>query len=177
MASIDAIVARVRLLIDDPSGADQEFTDAEIQDALDRRRDEARYYPLTEVPSVAPGGTKTYTTFDAPVGDWETDVVLTDTSYNVISPATSDPVAGRWTFSTEPSYPVLIVGFTYDLYGSAGDLLMQWATREKCAFDVDADGLGLKRSQKAAMLQSRAYDYLAKCRTRSSSLVRTDEVT
>jgi len=177
MASIDAIVARVRLLIDDPAGADQEFTDAEIQDALDRRRDEARYYPLMEQPSIAPGGTKTYTTFDAPVGDWEDDVVLTDTSYNVLTPATSDPVAGRWTFSSEPSFPVLITGFTYDLYGTSGDLLLQWATRESCAFDVNADGLGLKRSQKAMMKQARGYEYLSKGRTRSSNLIRTDEVT
>jgi hypothetical protein len=177
MASIDAIVARVRLLIDDPSGGDQEFTDAEIQNALTLRRDEARYYPLMEVPSIASGGTKTYITFDAPVGDWETDVVLADTSYNVLSPATSDPVAGRWTFSTEPSFPVLITGFTYDLYGSSADLLMQWSTRESCAFDVSADGLSLARSQRAEMKQARAHDYYAKARTRSSNLVRTDEVT
>lgn len=176
MASIDAIRDRVRLLIGDPAGADQEFTNAEIEAALERRSDEARYYPLEERESIAPGGVVTYLTFDAPVGDWETSVVLVDSSYNVLTPATSDPIIGRWTFSTEPSYPVMITGTTYDLYGSAGDLLLQWATRESCAFDVSADGLSLSRSQKSAMKAEQARSYHAKARTMTTNLVRTDEV-
>ena len=175
MASIDAILSRCRLLIGDPSGVDAVFTDAEITDALERRAQEARYYPLTEQESIAPGGVVTWLTFDAPVGDWETNVVLTDSSYNVLTPATSDPVLGRWTFATQPKMPVFILGVTYDLYGAAGDLLLPWATRESCAFDVSADGLSLSRSQKAEMHRQRAAEYHAKARTNVTNLVRTDE--
>jgi hypothetical protein len=175
MASIDAILSRCRLLIGDPSGAGAVFTDAEITTALERRSQEARYYPLTEQESIAPGGTVTWLTFDAPVGDWETNVVLTDSSYNVLSPVTSDLVIGRWTFATQPKLPVFILGVTYDLYGTAGDLLLQWATRDSCSFDVSADGLTLARSQKVEMRRQQAAEYHAKCRTTITNLVRTDE--
>lgn len=175
MASIDAVRDRVRLMIDDPAGANQEFTNAEIEAALNLRSDEARYYPLQERETIAPGGAVTYVTFDAPVGDWETNVVLVDSSYNVLSPVTSDPVVGRWTFASQPKYPVMILGVTYDLYGCAGDLLLQWATREARSFDVSADGLSLSRSQKTESLRVKAHSYLAKSRTRITNLVRTDE--
>lgn len=175
MASIDAITSRVRLLIGDPSGGGAIFTDAEIHNSLELRSEEARYYPLTEQKSIAPGGAVTWLTFDAPVGDWETNVVLTNSSYTVLTPVTSDPVRGRWVFSTQPTLPVFILGKTYDLYGTSGDLLLQWATRESSAFDVSADGLTLARSQKADMKRQRAAEYHAKSRTTSTNLVRTDE--
>lgn len=175
MASIDAIRDRVRLLIDDTDVACQVFTNAEIESALERRSDEARYYPLEERESIAPGGTVSYLTFDAPVGDWETNVVLVNSSYEVLTPATSDSIIGRWTFSTQPRYPVMITGTTYDIYGSAGDLLLQRATREAASFDVSADGISLSRSQKAEAYSAKAYSYLAKSRTMTTNLVRTDE--
>lgn len=175
-ANLATIIAKVRLLIDDPAGASQVFSDDEIQDALDARRDEARYYKLTERETITAGGNATiYLTFDAPVGAWETGVEIVDSAYNVLAPATSDLYAGRWTFATEPDMPVMITGFTHDLYGAAGDLLAKRAAKEADAFDVSADGTTLSRSQKATMLRAQADEYRAKARTRSSNLVRTDE--
>lgn len=178
-SNLASIIARVRLMIDDPSGAGQEFTDDEIQSALDLRRDEARYIPLTERETITPspggGATTEYLTFDAPVGDWEGGAALVDGDYDALTPATTDLVSGRWTFTTEPDLPVMVVGFTHDLYGASGDLLLQRATREALSFDVSADGTTLSRSQKADRYKQMAYDYLAKARTRSSHLVRSDE--
>lgn len=176
MAVTDDLVSRVRLLISDPSGADQQFTDAEIVNALKRRRDEVRYYPIREKPTIDEGGNVTYVDFEAPVGDWDTGVILTDGDYDVLTPTSSDYVTGEWSFATEPDLPVLITGNTYDLYGTAGDLLMQWHTAETCAFDVSADEIDLKRSQKAEMKRAAAYAYYAKARTTATQLVRTDEV-
>lgn len=173
--SMTALITRVRGLIDDPAGQGAAFTDDEIQAALDDRRQEARYVKLLERESIAPGGTTTYLTFDAPVSAWEGGVTLTDSAYNTLTPATSDLPNGRWTFAAEPSMPVLLVGFTHDVYGAAADLLKAWAAKDADAFDVTADGVDLKRSQKAAMRQARADAYLAKARARSSQLVRTDE--
>lgn len=175
MASTDALVARIRKMIADPAGADQQFTDADIIIALDERSDEARYYPLDEKPTIDSDGNVTYLTFDAPVGNWDTAVILTDGDYDVLTPATSDYVLGRWTFAAEPDLPVLITGTTYDLYGAAGDLLLQWAAAEACAFDVSADDLDLKRSQKMEMRTAQARAYHAKARTKITNLVRTDE--
>jgi hypothetical protein len=162
-------------MIDDPSGASQVFTDDQIQDALDARSDEARYYPTESRSSIAPGGATTYLTFDAPVGVWESGLELVDSSYAVLTPATTDLFIGRWTFATQPKMPVMITGTTHDLYGAAGDLLLNRATNESDSFDVGADGLSLTRNQKQANYQQRASDYHAKARVRSSQLVRTDE--
>lgn len=175
-ASLATIISRVRLLVDDPAGSGQVFTDDEIASALDKRRDEARYIPLAELGTIAPGGgTTTYLTFTAPVTDWETGVELVDADYIVLTPATADLENGRWTFAAEPNLPVMLTGFTHDLFGAAGDLLLNRAAKESDAFDVSADALDLKRSQKAAAYTERGYAYLAKARTRTTNLVRTDE--
>lgn len=173
--SLLAIIATVRGMVDDPAGDDQWFTDADIARALDRRRDEARYYPLAKKATIAPGGTTTYLTFEAPVGDWEGGVALVDSGYHPATPATSDLIAGRWTFAAEPDLPVMLTGFTHDLYGAAGDLLLARAAAEAAAFDVSADGVTLSRSQKQSGYEQRAYAYLAKARTQVTRLVRTDE--
>lgn len=174
-STLATIITRVRSLIDDPAGAGALFTDDQIQAALDRRRDEARYYPLKARKSIAPGGVTTYKTFEAPVGDWETDAALVNSSYYPLTPDTTDLQVGRWTFATEPLMPVMLTGFTHDVYGAAGDLLLTRATGEVDAFDVTADGVTLSRSQKQKAIQERAYGYLAKARTLVTQLVRTDE--
>lgn len=175
-STLAAMITKVRGLIDDPAGAGAIFTDDQIQEALDDRRDEARYYPLAEHETIAPGGASTsYLTFTSPVGAWEGGVELVNASYTVLTPATSDLWAGRWTFNAEPDLPVMITGFTHDVYGAAGDLLLQRATIESDSFSVSADGLSLQRGEKQANYQARAYDLLAKARTRSIRMVRTDE--
>ena len=121
--SMSALITKVRELIDDTDPACYAFTADQVEDALDARRDEARYYPLEELKTVSAGGyTTTYLTFIAPVGAWESPE-LVDSAYNVLTPATSDLWVGRWATTTEPKLPVMITGFTYDVYGAAGDLL------------------------------------------------------
>jgi hypothetical protein len=175
-ATLASLIAKTRLMIDDPAGAGAIFTDDQIQDALDNRRMEARYFPLDEIETITSGGNNTvYLTFQAQAGNWEGGVELVNSSYVALTPATSDLTVGRWTFSTEPKMPVMLTGFTHDLYGAAADLLAQRATAESDSFDVSADGLTLARSQKAAMYRQRADEYLAKARTRSVPLIRRDE--
>ena len=119
--NITYLRANLRSLIDDPSDGNTVFSEDDLDDALWKRKDEARYYHLDSVSTISAGGTTTtYLTFDAPVGNWATDVALVDSSYNALSPVTSDYVQGRWTFSTEPKLPVMITGYTFALYGAAG---------------------------------------------------------
>lgn len=176
-ATLADIISIVRGLIDDPAGASAVFSDDEIQNALDARRDEARYVKAEEKPSIAPGGVVQFVTFDAPVKMWEAGTVLVDQSFTPLTPATTDLVNGRWTFASQPRYPVMMVGFTHDVWGASADLLREWSRRESLAFDVQANGTNLQRSQKAQALQARATEYLAKARIRSADLVRTDELT
>lgn len=174
-STLAPIISVVRGLIDDTAGPTQEFSDAEIQAVLDARRSEARYVKLLEKPTIQPGGVVRFLTFDAPIGMWEDGETIVDASFQVLTPITTDRVNGRWTFTTQPKYPTMIVGFTHDVWGAAADLLREWATREKASFDVETDGTILSRSQKARMMQERATEYLAKARTRTADLVRTDE--
>ena len=172
--SLTNIIARVRLLVDDPDGV--VFTADDVQAALDPRREEARYWRPEMRMVIAPGGTSTkWLIFEAGVGPWEDDVVLLDSRFNPLTPTTSDNAAGRWTFTDQPNIPVTINGFIHDVYGAAADLLTMRATMESAAFDVSADGVSLSRSQKAQAYQDRAYAYYAKARPRTSDLVRTDE--
>ena len=168
------IILIVRSLIDDTS-ATPVFTDDEVQRALDARRTEARYVVIDEKPTIAPHGSVQYLTFDAPMGMWEEGETIVDADYATLTPTVVDRLNGRWTVATQPLFPVRIVGFTHDAYGAAADLLMVWSRKVSDSFDVAADGVDLKRSQRAQMLADRGLAYLARARARSADLVRTDE--
>jgi hypothetical protein len=203
-ATLASIITLVRGLINDPSSV--QFTDDQIQSALDLRRDEARYIKMTEKPSIVAGGQVRWLIFDAPCMVWEDGATIVDQGFRPL-----DSVAGAWVSFTDittgvlgvgnqldttvspnpdlyngrwvlgngvlgqPHYPVMLTGFTHDIYGAAADLLREWAVTLSLSFDVKADGTELIRSQKAAMLTTRANEYLAKARMRSSDLIRTDE--
>lgn len=173
-SSLANIINRVRFLVDDPDGTT--FSDDDVQAVLDPRREEARYWRPEMRMVIDPGGGATrWLIFEAGVGPWEDDVVLMNSRFVPITPATSDNFSGRWTFTEQPNIPVMLNGFIHDVYGAAGDLLMQRSTMSAGAFDVSADGVSLNRSQKAQAYQERAWAYYAKARPRSSDFVRTDE--
>ena len=175
-STLAPLILLVRDLINDAAGAAQNFTDDQIQLALDARREEARYVALTELPTILPYGAGVrWLTCDAPCSHWEDGAVIVDASWAPLTPTTTDLINGRWTVTTQPTIPVRILGFTFDLYGSASDLLVIWSRQLSDAFDVSADGVSLQRSQKASMMSQRALDYLAHARARISDLVRTDE--
>jgi hypothetical protein len=106
-------------------GNNETWTPGEIEDALNDNRVELRYEKLDTVKSIASGGVVTYVTFDAP-GDYshfDTAAAVYDSNYDALTPVTKDLINGRWTFSTEPTRPVYVVGYSYDIYGAAADLL------------------------------------------------------
>ena len=133
---------------------------------------------------------------------WETDATVVDQGFNPLDAVAGDWVSwpvpdlgeigvgnqldqtispnpdfynGVWIFGRQPKYPVMLTGYTHDIYGAAADLLREWAVLTALDFDVSADGTALKRSQKSAMLNLQADNYSAKARARSSDLIRTDE--
>jgi len=145
-------------MIGDPAGANQVFTDDEIQEALDRHQVVARYVRLRAEPRYGPNGQVEYFDVWADIGPWEDGVTLVDGDYNTLTPATADLNAGHWTFQNSTPPPILATGYYYDTYGAAADLLEQWAARAR-AFDVDADGASYKRSQTAQQLLALAATY------------------
>ncbi|MCC6727896.1 MAG: hypothetical protein IT208_00995 [Chthonomonadales bacterium] len=147
-----ALIARLRGLVGDPAGSGAAWTDDELEQALDARRREARYLELEPMPERAAGGAVTYRLYRAPCGDWEADEELVGARYEPLTPAESDPLAGRWAMAQEVRPPVRLSGKTYDLCGSAADVLEAWAARVKLEFDFAAGDLRFEPSRKAAAL-------------------------
>lgn len=173
-ASMMALVLRVARLVNDPAYA--LWTEDNIQAALDANREEARYLPLAAIPTYAAGGAASYLTYLAGVGDWEEDVVLYNTQYTAITPATADYTAGRWTFAAEPLRPVLLLGWTYDVYAAAADLLEERAART--AEDMQsftAPGGSVVYAGKSQAWRRMARDYRARQRVKMIRLHRSDE--
>lgn len=172
--SMADLITRTRLLINDPAGASQVFSDEDIQDTLDRRRMEQNECALAWRPETAPGGTVSYHDFYAPRGDWEDSAILKDRTYAVITPDTADYITGHWTFVANQVPPVFITGVTYDLAGSAYDLLDMWASKVALEFDFQTDNQQFERSQKRSALLSLAAEYARRIRPHGRSAWRAD---
>lgn len=166
------LINLVRDLIGDPAGADQAFSDDQIERSLDVHRWEFRYFPLKSLPVMISGNVE-YRDWYSDEPYWEADAVLTDAQYNVLTPSSSDPLHGRWAFATSQA-AVYITGKIYDPYGAAADLLEMWAAKVGIEFDVDVDGAGLKRSQKRQALQEMANQYRRQQRIVVARQVRYD---
>lgn len=138
-AGMAYIIAQVRLMISDPSGGSAHFTDEQIQDALDDNREDVDECVLT----ARLGGTEHV----APVGWWETGVLLEDESGNVLTPSTGNDRRGVWQFVAPQSTDVLLTGSNYDVYGACADLLGYWMASLTQQIDVwSADEMSIKRT-------------------------------
>lgn len=157
-ASMSQLISLVRDLIGDPAGPDQVFTDDQIERSLDVHRWEVRYVPLKPLGTVGSGGDLEYRDWYSDEKYWESDASLYDSSYSPLIPSQSDPLHGRWSFSShQPA--VLISGKVYDPYGAAADLLEMWAGKVSIEFDVSVDGASMSRSQKQKALRDLADQY------------------
>src|SRR5262245_55358434 len=108
-AAMANLITCLRRHIGDPSGASQTWSDNELQDTLDQHRTDHDGLTLERIASY-PAGVLSYLEYAAPVGDWEEDAALADSGHTALTPAASDYLTGRWTFASEPSYPVSVTG-------------------------------------------------------------------
>jgi hypothetical protein len=169
------LIARTRVLIGDPSGASQQFSDDQIEQILDGRRMEYRYLILLPLVTLTNAAT-TYLAYQAPEGltDWETDVVVSSNTFATLTPASSDYINGRFTFATDTRPPVYLTGKTYDLYGAAADLLEAWAATGAGAYDFTTGRQTFNRSQIGQNRATLARQYRGRARTVQASVRRTD---
>src|SRR5690348_12270536 len=124
------LIAHVRTMIGDPTGASAAFTDASIQDALDESRLDIQFTPL-EPRFTLVNGAYVWTDYYTPPdvgGYWENDESLFGLNFQPLTPTSSDRITGHWTF-TGGSFPngqfppVFIYGKVYDVWRAAADLL------------------------------------------------------
>jgi hypothetical protein len=163
-ASMADLITRLRLLINDLAGAEQVFSDDELEDALDARRADCRHLELAAAQTWDPVTGVTYLDHYAKVGDWETDAALEDATGLTLVTATADYLVGHWTFAASQTPPVYLTGKTYDLYATAADVLEMWAAKVALAFDFEADGASYKVSQRRAALLDLAGVYRRRAR-------------
>jgi len=172
-STMASIITRVRLLINDPTGASQIFTDQEIQNVLDDSRQDYVNDQLATKPTFT-GGTIQYLNYWHDLGSWEDGVVLKQFLTVTVTPSASDFIAGYWTFAANTLPPVFLSGSTHDLYRAAADLLERLAARWVLNYDFTSDSQTFKRSQAATALQNLACTYRKKQRASSLSLIRSD---
>lgn len=195
-STMSDLIELARRKIGDPRGPNQQFTDAEIQQALDQYRSYAhprgypvassyqaqgRYEQLTAEPRYLPGGTVSYVQYESCEEYWEADAVVVDGTYGTITAGTVDYLSGVWQFAagtagTGQQPPVYATGTTYDLWRACGDLLMEWAAQTALQFDVSAGGRMMSLQQKTQRLEQLADRCYAKAKPQTSTLTRADEI-
>lgn len=166
-----ALIARVRLLINDPSAS--VFSDQNVQDVMDETRVDYKNAVLIPKPTFT-GSTIQFLDYYHALGGWEDDLVIKQYLINQVTPATSEPIAAHWTFSTTTLPPLYISGKLYDVYRSAADLLERQAAMWVLRYSVSVDGQNLQRSQAASALQALAKTYRMKQRAGTIELHRSD---
>jgi hypothetical protein len=194
--SMAALIALVRKMINDPSGATQQFADQDIQDRLDASRDDVRYENLILAPSFVNtnvGGTlvpqTVYADYYSKFGYWEDSVVLqgysNGTYWAVLTPVSAELMTDQahWMFEADPFGspsvpgqlpPLFATGKVYDPYHAAADLLEFWAATSLTAYDVTTDGQTFHRSQMTDMRMKAAAMYRRKAKPRIIKQTRAD---
>lgn len=169
-----ALIALVRTMTGSPTAS--EFTDDEIQNALDGRRREYRYAALDALETRTASGVE-YHDFTAPYRHWEDGVALVSGAYAPLTPDDSDLINGRWSFDADMngSMPILLSGFSYDVNAAAADICTEWAAKLARDFDFQADQDEFKRSQKRAGLLEAAKSFRSRSLPGGTAwLIRTD---
>lgn len=194
-SSMSAIITEVRLLINDPNPNPgvtvTVFTDQQIQDHLDDIRDEVRYEQMMQAPTIVNltgnlSGVASFIYADdfSQWHWWETDVVIQDGHFLVLTPLASDYLVGHFQFDsltpfvngTAPGQypPVFITGKSYDINLAAAVLWELRAGLLATAYDFTADGQSFHRSQQMAMCLKMAGVFRAKARVRTLQVLRDD---
>jgi hypothetical protein len=167
-----ALITRIRILVNDPAGASQIFTDDQIQDVCDESRVDVSNAMLKPVITYAP--TIQYLNFYSDLGGWETDYVIKQALTTTVTPSSAEPIAGKFTFSTSQYPPLYITGKLHDVYHAAADLLERWAAKKALDFDVVVGGQTFRQAQVADALQKLAMTYRRQQRVSTITMKRSD---
>jgi hypothetical protein len=144
-STMATLITRVRTLIGDLSSS--QYTDDQVQAALDQRRTQHTNRVLDYDQKVnPPGSATTYVEFFSAYKFWEEDEEIRQSNGTVVTPDADDELAGYWHFASSQTPPLYINGKTYDVYAAAADLLEEWAATKKLEFDFQdgASAIGRK---------------------------------
>lgn len=178
-ASMAALITVVRELIADEyadGNALQTFADQKVQDVLDHYVTRYSTVSLPYEISYTNGASFQYLVYLTPDGEdyWEDDILLQNSTYQTLIPASYDLISGRWTLSISTPPPVWLTGKSYDVYAAAALMCRQWAAKVKLHFSATDMGVSMQRKEKYDMLIMLAKEYEAKRRAHSIRMHRAD---
>lgn len=172
-STMASIISRIRILINDPPGASQQFTDQTIQDVLDDSRVDVSNQALTAYPTYS-GSTISYFDYYSSGGSWEDGYILKQYLTVTVTPSSVEPIVGHFTFAASTLPPVFITGNYHDCYRAAADLLERRAAMWTTAYNANTDGQSMSRSQVMPALLKLADSYRRKQRAHVISFSRGD---
>jgi hypothetical protein len=191
------LIALCRLMINDPAGVSQQFNDQQVQDALDRGRDDIRYENLKLAPSIVNTASTNniaayiFADYFSNYGFWEADVVLqgyqNSAFWKVITPVAQELLLDEAHFQfqltpfvngTVPGQipSIFATGKIYDVYSASASLLDFWAATLTDAYDFHSDGQSFRRSQRWQAKQKMADYYRRQAKPKAMKMTRPDVI-
>ncbi len=189
------LISLVRTMISDPVGANQQFSDQQIQDRLDANRDDIRYENLMLAPSIVNTASTNniaayiFADYFSKYGYWEADYVLQGYQnaayWKVITPVGSELLLDEAHFQFEltpfvngtvPGQlpPIFATGKIYDVYSASADLLEFWAATYARRFDFTSDAQSFRVTQARDGLLLMAKNYRASAKPKVAKMNRRD---
>jgi len=167
------LISRVRVMINDPSGASQIFTDQDIQNVMDESRLDLYNEPLEYAPTYVSGSIQ-WLSYWHKLTNFEDGMVLKQYLTTTVTPSVIDPINGFFTFAASTFPPVYLTGSVHDIYRASADLLERWAAKWVLQFSFSSDGQSFQRAQASHALQTLAKTYRMKQRAGSINITRSD---
>jgi len=159
-------------MINDPAGGSQIWTDDQIQDVSDESRLDVVNMPLK--PTITYDPTIQYLNYFSDIGGWETDYVILQNYGTTVVPSSAEPIAGKFTFSTN-TYPTLTIsGKQHDVYHAAADLLERLAAQSVLQFSFSSDGQSFHPEQVISNVERLVKMYRSKQRPATITVRRSD---
>jgi hypothetical protein len=172
-----ALIARIRILINDAAGASQIFSDDEIEDVLDESRVDVVNEALTPTITYSTTSMDYLNYYSKRGGGWETDYTIKQNLTTTVTPSSDELIAGKFVFSSSTDPALFITGKIYDVYRAAADLLERWSAKYALSYDINVNGQTLHRSQAIKALMELAKRYRAQQRPSTTTLCRSDLAT
>lgn len=159
------------------------WDDVQIQIMLDRHRLDLWRVPMCAIPQQTTGGSLLYYRYSSEYSDLEataggTAIFQIQNSIGDVSGTaawTADYARGFVTFAADQrGTAYYLTARTYDLYGTASELLRAWAAREKLSYDIAPDNQSFRHNQKVKQLREMADEYGQRAWPMVVALVRGD---
>lgn len=189
------IIDKIREMIGDPASASQNFSQQQIQDALDESRFDVRYELLIAAPTITNDVNTNaavfvwidyYSTFQY----WEMDTAVAQWGdFTQRVPVATEFIAGHWQFSVvvadgslparsdAPGQypPIFVTGRAYDIYAAAVKMLrLLKAKLMLTTYNFSANSQSFQRGGILQTIDGLMADYARKVKPRMIALDRTD---